>query len=216
MHQQQCSAGQARGHQQSQSRRQKEALRVPTLDTQRSRGQGVCALVRAVWVNWELAARAHVPGRAGADEAGEVSVAAATVGAGARSARVGALAAVAAAKAQRAGAAARATALQARAAVGAGAAGAVLQVMLAARPREARAAAAAKGVAQVQAEPACGKGASRARPRGGAPSGPALLSFSLIPALPFPYVPSPSSSRANLWGLSGQPAAFFSAAEVLN
>lgn len=162
--QQERSAGQARGHQQSQSRRQKEALRIPLPQARQRRRQCTCAVVRAVGVHRELAARAHVAGRAGADEAGEVGVAAAAVGAGARGARVGALAAVAAAEAQRAGAAARAAALQASAAVGAGAAGAVIQVVLAARPREAGAAAAAQGVAQVQAEPACGEGASGAWP----------------------------------------------------
>lgn len=108
-------------------------------------------------MNRELAPRAHVAGRAGADETGEMRVAAPAVGAGARGAWVGALAAVAATEAQRAGAAARAAALQAGAAVGAGAAGAVIQVVFAAWPREARAAAAAQGVAQIQAEPACGE-----------------------------------------------------------
>lgn len=154
MNQQERSARQTSGHQQSQSRRQKEELRVPTPWARGGRGQCACAAVRVVGVNLEFAPRAHVAGRAGADEAGEVSVAAAAVGAGARSAWVGALATVAAAEAQRAGAAARAAALQARAAVGAGAAGAVVQVVLAARPREAGTAAAAQGVAQIQADPA--------------------------------------------------------------
>lgn len=204
--QQERNAGQAGGHQQSQSRRQKEALRVP-LPQARQRGrQRTCAFVRAVGVNPELAARAHVAGRAGADEAGEVGVAAAAVGAGARGAWVGALAAVAAAEAQRAGAAARAAALQARAAVGAGAAGAVIQVVLAARPREAGAAAAAQGVAQVQAEPACGEGASGAsgaRP-GRESLGCARVRSSAVQSCPpFPESPlSPSNSRASLWELA--------------
>ena len=115
----------------------------------------------SVGVNRELAPRAHVARRAGADEAGEVRVAAAAVGAGARGTRVGALPTVAAAEAQRAGAAARAASLQASPAVGAGVAGAVFQVVLAARPREAGAAAAAEGVTQIQAESACGEGSVR-------------------------------------------------------
>lgn len=154
--QQERCASQARGHQQSQSRRQKKALWVALPQARQGRGHVTCTVVGAVGMDPELATRAHVAGCAGADEAGEVGVAAAAVGAGPRGARVGALAAVATAEAQRTGAAARAATLQARAAVGAGAAGAVVQVVLAARPREACAAAAAQSVAQVQAEPACG------------------------------------------------------------
>ena len=180
VNQQERSAGQARGHQQSQSRGQKKALWVPVPQTRRGRGQRARAAVRAVGVNRELAPRSHVAGRAGAYEAGEVRVAAAAVGAGARGARVGALAAVAAAEAQRAGAAARAAALQAGAAVGAGAAGAVIQVVLAARPREAGAAAAAQSVAQVQAEPACGERGVRGAARGGGSRKPAPASLSRL------------------------------------
>lgn len=174
--QQERSAGQTCGHQQPQGRWQEEALRAALRQARRGSGQGapevVVVVVRAVGANRKLAARAHVAGRAGADQAGEVGVAAAAVGAGPRGAGVGALAAVAAAEAERAGAAPRAAALHARAAVGAGAARAVVQVALAARAREAGAAAAAQGVAQVQAEPACGGGASGASPGEGLPLPP--------------------------------------------
>ena len=201
--QQERRAGQARGHQQSQSRWQKEALRVPRPQTRRGHRQRACA----VRVNRELAPRAHVAGRAGADEAGKVRVATPAVGAGARGAGVGALAAVAAAEAQRAGATARAAALQAGAAVGAGAVGAVIQVVLAARPREAGAAAAAQGVAQIQAESPCGEGGVRGAARlGGSPPSPPpqarprFLLSSVIPALIFSLGPPlPSNSRASLW-----------------
>lgn len=193
-HQERC-AGHTRGHQQSQSRWQKEALRVPLPRARQCCGQCACAFVRAVGADWELTARAHVAGRAGANEAGEVGVAASAVGAGPRGARIRTLATVAAAEAQRAGAAARpATALQARAAVGAGAAGAVVQVVFAARPSEAGAAAAAQGVAQVQAEPACGGRGVRGTQGSSAPPAP----LSAQQAHPFSDTPclSPSNSRA--------------------
>lgn len=201
--QQERSAGQARGHQQSQSRRQKEALWVPLSQARLGRGQ--CA--RAVGVNRELAPRAHVARRAGADEAGEVRVAAAAVGAGARGTRVGALPTVAAAEAQRAGAAARAASLQASAAVGAGVAGAVFQVVLAARPREAGAAAAAEGVTQIQAESACGEGSVRVA----APPTRPRFFFSARKSPPSPLLWASSisfNSRTLGVCLESQPASF--------
>lgn len=180
MDQQERSASHARGHQQSQSGRQKVALRVPGPEAGRGRGQSAYA----VGVHWELTPRTHVAGRAGADEAGKVGVAAAAVSTGARGARVRALAAVAAAKAQRAGAAVRAAALHTRAAVSAGAARAVVEVVLAARTREAGTAAAAQGVAQVQAESACGEGSIRGHSlgAGGGAHLPALFPSSIIAA----------------------------------
>ena len=149
VNQQKRSAGQACGHQQPQSWWQKEALWVTLPQARWGCGQCTCAVivVVVVGVNRKLAARAHVAGSAGAYKAGEVGIAAATVGAGSSGTRIGALTAVTASEAQRTGAAAQATALQARATVGAGTAGTVVQVMLAAWPCEAGAAAAAQGVA---------------------------------------------------------------------
>lgn len=170
---QERGARQARGHQQPQGGRQKEALWVCLPQAPGGRGHRV----RALGAHRELASHAHVAGRAGADKAGEVGVATASVRAGARGAGVGALPTVAPAETQRARAAPRAAALHARAAVGTGATCAVVQVMLAARPREARAAAAAQGVAQVQAEAACGETES-------ASSGPARPPRPLRPLRP--------------------------------
>lgn len=153
---QESGAGQSCGRQQPQSGRQKEALWVSLPQAPRSRGHRV----RAVRAHSELASHAHVAGRAGADKAGEVGVATASMGAGARGAGVRAFPTVAPAEAQRARAAARAAALHARAAVGTGAAGAVVQVVLAAWPGESRATAAAQRMSQVKAEAACGETAS--------------------------------------------------------
>lgn len=153
MDEQECGASQTRSRQQPQGGRQKEALWVSLPQAPRGRGHHV----RAVQAHSEFASHAHVAGRAGADEAREVGVAAASVRAGAGGAGVGAFPTVAPAEAQGARAAARATTLHARAAVGAGAAGAVVQVVLAARPGESRATAAAQRMAQVQAEATCGE-----------------------------------------------------------